>query len=77
MNDPELIDKLIEDIPEVASVQEVAELLRVREVSISKWIRQGHLKAFRAGKRVVRIPKAQLREFLITADSMEDTTEKD
>ena len=77
MNDPELVDKLIEDIPELASVQEVAELLRVREVSISKWIRQGHLKALRAGKRVVRIPKDQLRDFLIAADNMEDINEKD
>lgn len=75
MNDPDLIDEMLRDFPELGSTQEVADLMRVRIVTVNKWIRNGHLKALRAGRRVHRVPKAQLREFLINADSIDENTQ--
>ena len=72
MNDPDLIDEMLRDFPELGSTQEVADVMRVRIVTVNKWIRNGHLKAIRAGRRVQRVPKAQLREFLLSADSMDE-----
>ncbi|GAA1150493.1 excisionase family DNA binding protein [Nesterenkonia lutea] len=72
MNDPKLIDELLKDFPDLATPQEVGDLLRVGMVTINKWIRAGHIPAIRAGLRVNRIPKKQLRDFLLNADEMKD-----
>lgn len=72
MNDPRLIDELLEGFPDLATPQEVGDLLRVGIVTINKWMRSGHIPSIRAGLRVNRIPKKELREFLLNADEMKD-----
>lgn len=72
MNDPKLIDDLLEGFPDLATPQEVGDLLRVGIVTINKWMRSGHIPSIRAGLRVNRIPKKELREFLLNADEMKD-----
>ena len=69
MNDPRLIDDLLEGFPELATPQEVGDLLRLGIVTINKWLRSGQLPVIRAGRRVNRIPKKELREFLLNADT--------
>lgn len=72
MNDPRLIDDLLEGFPELATPQEVGDLLRLGIVTINKWLRSGQLPVIRAGRRVNRIPKKELREFLLNADTLID-----
>ncbi|WP_106124195.1 helix-turn-helix domain-containing protein [Nesterenkonia sandarakina] len=72
VNDPRLIDDLLEGFPDLATPQEVGDLLRVGIVTINKWMRSGHIPSIRAGLRVNRIPKKELREFLLNADEMKD-----
>lgn len=72
MNDPRLIDELLEGFPELATPQEVGDLLRLGIVTINKWLRSGQLPVIRAGRRVNRIPKKELREFLLNADTLID-----
>ncbi|MBO0596758.1 helix-turn-helix domain-containing protein [Nesterenkonia sp. E16_7] len=72
MNDPESIDLLLEDFPDLAHPKEVADLLRVRLNTVNQWIREGRLLSINAGRRVNRIMKPKLREFLLHADEMQD-----
>lgn len=75
MNDPKSIDELLEDFPDLAQPKEVADLLRVRLNTVNVWIREGRLSSINAGRRVNRIMKPRLREFLLHADEMQDTGE--
>lgn len=75
MNDPKSIDELLEDFPDLAQPKEVADLLRVRLNTVNVWIREGRLSSINAGRRVNRIMKPRLREFLLHADEMQDTDE--
>lgn len=75
MNDPEAVDILLADVENLSTPDEVASLLRVTPVTVNKWIRQGDLKAFTIGRRVNRIPKEGLRDFLLHADAVEGTVE--
>jgi excisionase family DNA binding protein len=45
------------------TTSEVAERLSVSERTVFRWLEQGHLKAFRAG-RVLRISEASVEVFL-------------
>lgn len=45
------------------TVQEVAERLKVSENTVRRWIREGELKALKAGKSY-RITEEQLQKFL-------------
>jgi excisionase family DNA binding protein len=45
------------------TTSEVADRLSVSERTVFRWLEQGHLKAFRAG-RVLRISEASLEVFL-------------
>lgn len=73
MNDPDSIDELLEDFPDLAHPKEVADLLRVRLNTVNVWIREGRLSSINAGRRVNRIMKPKLREFLLHADELPDT----
>lgn len=75
MNDPDSIDMLLEDFPELSHPKEVADLLRVRLNTVNQWIREGRLLSINAGRRVNRILKPKLREFLLHADELQDTDE--
>jgi excisionase family DNA binding protein len=46
--------------PEWMTIREVAELLRVSEVTVSRWIKQGRLPAARVGPRALRIRRDDL-----------------
>ncbi|WP_300345601.1 helix-turn-helix domain-containing protein [Nesterenkonia sp.] len=70
MNDPDLVDALLQDVPELTNSQEIAALLRVETATVAKWIRAGELSGMKIGKRVTRVRKADLREFLLRADEM-------
>lgn len=68
MNDPSLVDRIIEDLPEIVTVDEIAEVLRVENPTVRRWIRDGHLHGIRLGQRLVRVYKDDLRAFLLKAD---------
>lgn len=48
----------------LVTVQEVAELCRVSEMTVYRWIRRDHLPAIRFPGRVIRIRESDLIEFL-------------
>lgn len=75
MNDPKSIDELLAEFPDLAHPQEVADLLRVRPQTVNQWIREERLSSINAGRRVNRIMKSKLREFLLHADEMQDGEE--
>lgn len=75
MNDPNSIDELLEDFPDLAQPKEVADLLRVRLQTVNQWIRDDRLLSINAGRRVNRIMKSRLREFLLHADEIQDDDE--
>ena len=70
MNDPRVVESIIEQSPELASSNEVAKLLRVEPATVTKWIRHGELQGIKIGKRTTRIRKEDLRSFLLSADEM-------
>lgn len=70
MNDPRVVESIIEQSPELASSNEVAKLLRVEPATVTKWIRYGELQGIKIGKRTTRIRKEDLRSFLLSADEM-------
>lgn len=51
------------DLPEAATVTEVAEALRLHPQTIRQMIRDGRLRAVRSG-RAVRIPTTEIARFL-------------
>ena len=77
MNDPESIDQLLADFPDLAHPKEVADLMRVRLNTVNLWIREGKLSSISAGRRVNRVMKSRLREFLLHADEMQDVDDTD
>lgn len=70
MNDPRVVESIIEQSPELASSNEVAKLLRVEPATVTKWIRHGELQGIKIGKCTTRIRKEDLRSFLLSADEM-------
>lgn len=70
VNDPTVVDAILEDCPELASSSEVAQLLRVEPGTVTKWIRHGELNGLKIGTRTTRVRKTDLREFLLRADEM-------
>lgn len=75
MNDPDSIDELLEDFPDLAQPKEVADLLRVRLQTVNQWVREERLLSINAGRRVNRIMKSRLRDFLLHADEIQDDDE--
>ena len=50
----------------------LSEKLHVAEKTIWRWIREGHLRAYRVG-RLLRIPNSALQEFLERGQTMQGT----
>lgn len=75
MNDPDAIDELLADQPEVLTLDEVRELLRVSNNTVLKWQREHHLKVIVLGERLRRVRKSDLRTFLIRADEIDEAEE--
>jgi excisionase family DNA binding protein len=44
--------------------EEVARLLRVKSVTVHSWLRTGKLKGHKVGRRLWRITRQQLEEFI-------------
>ena len=44
--------------------EDVAELLRVKTVTVHGWLRDGRLGGFRAGDKLWRVTRKQLQEFV-------------
>lgn len=72
MNDAATVDELLADLPEVLTLDEIATLLRVSPNTVLKWQREDGLKTLVLGERLRRVRKADLREFLIQADTAEE-----
>ncbi len=53
---------MIEDMEEYLTTQEVASLLKVKEITVRRWILRGWLPAIRFGK-VFRIKKIDLEKY--------------
>ena len=53
-----------ENLVEMMTIQEVADLLNVTYHTVFKWIQNGELHAVRVGRKVWRVPKPSYLEFL-------------
>jgi excisionase family DNA binding protein len=73
MNDPEAIDELLEDLPNLATTEELAELMRVKPQTVLKWTKDNGLKSITVGARVRRFRKADIRSFLVMGDEINDS----
>lgn len=73
MNDPAAIDALLEDLPEVLTMDEIADLLRVSTATVLRWQKDNGLRAIVLSERLRRVRKADLREFLVQADNIEES----
>lgn len=52
--------------------EEIADLLRVKPVTVHLWLRNGKLKGFKVGGKLWRSTRRQLQEFLgVDLDSLE------
>jgi excisionase family DNA binding protein len=68
--------------PELLTKREVAELLRVSEVTVARWLKQGRLRAYRVGPRAIRVRREDVERLLTpiaeTSDvRMEEPSEPD
>ena len=72
MNDPELIDELLEGLPDLVTSEEIAKLMRVTPNTILKWTRDMGLRHIAVGSRLKRVRKSDLREILINSDQQQD-----
>ncbi len=53
-----------ENLPEMMTIQEVANQLKVTYHTVFKWIQHGELHAVRVGRKVWRVPRASYLDFL-------------
>jgi excisionase family DNA binding protein len=58
---------------ELLTIREAAEVLRVSEVTISRWIKQGRLPALRVGPRAIRIRRDDLDKVVTPAPESADS----
>ena len=72
MNDPEAVEDLIADLPEWATTEEIADVMRVQAQTVLKWNREDGLKSVSIGSRVRRYRKKDVRDFLLRSDETAD-----
>lgn len=72
MNDPDLVDELLDEQPALMKTTEVSKLLRVTSKTVFKWIRESKLKSLSLGPRTTLIRKEDLRSFLLHSDELDD-----
>lgn len=72
MNDKTAVDALLQDLPEVLTVAEVAELMRVDASTVGQWAKDYGLTVITIGPRTRRIRLEDLREFLLHSDEHHD-----
>lgn len=49
---------------ELYTVKEVADKLRVKPVTVYKWIREGKLQAYKLSKKVIRVSEIEIERLL-------------
>ena len=69
--EPRMANPLPDDL---LTVPETAELLKVSAVTVSRWLKQGRLPAYRVGPRAVRIRRADVDELLVPATTDQAAT---
>lgn len=72
MNNPEAIDDLLADLPNLATTEEIAELMRVKPQTVLKWTKDNGLNSITVGARVRRFRKKDLRDFFLNSDEIAD-----
>lgn len=72
MNDPVAVDALLADLPELLTVDEIAELFRVSNSTVLRWQPEG-LKMLTISERVRRVRKSDLRAFLLRDGNPEES----
>lgn len=72
MNDPDVIDELIRDLPDLITTEELADALRVKPVTVLKWGKDLGLKSIAIGARIRRYRKNDVRAFLIAGDEISE-----
>lgn len=72
MNDPEAVEDLIAQLPEWATTEEIADIMRVKAQTVLKWNREYGLKSVSIGSRVRRYRKKDVRDFLLNSDEAAD-----
>lgn len=72
MNDPDAVNDLIADLPEWATTEEIADVMRVKPQTVLKWNKDYGLKSVSVGSRVRRYRKKDVRDFLLTSDEESD-----
>ncbi|MGO2070205.1 helix-turn-helix domain-containing protein [Glutamicibacter arilaitensis] len=72
MNDPEAVEDLISELPEWATTEEIADVMRVKAQTVLKWSRDYGLKSVSVGQRLRRYRKKDIREFLLRSDESAD-----
>ncbi|MEV4902893.1 helix-turn-helix domain-containing protein [Citricoccus sp. NPDC055426] len=72
MNDPKAVDSLLEGHPDLLTTDEVAELMRVSQNTVLRWINTMGLTVISVGPRLRRIQRSDLREWLLEADQLKD-----
>lgn len=72
MNDPEAVEDLISELPEWATTEEIADVMRVKAQTVLKWSRDYGLKSVSVGQRLRRYRKKDIREFLLRSDESSD-----
>lgn len=73
MNDAAAVDALLADMPEVLTMEEISDLLRVSTATVLRWTKDDGLKVLVLGERIRRIRKVDLHAFLVQADSIKET----
>lgn len=61
-----------QDRNDLLTIPEAADMLRVSAVTVSRWLKQGRLPAYRVGPRAVRIRRVDIDQVLAPAIATED-----
>ena len=72
MNDPDAVNDLIADLPEWATTEEIADVMRVKPQTVLKRNKDYGLKSVSVGSRVRRYRKKDVRDFLLKSDEESD-----
>ncbi|WP_246858694.1 helix-turn-helix domain-containing protein [Citricoccus sp. SGAir0253] len=72
MNDPKSVDSLLEGQPELLTTDEIAELMRVSQGTVLRWIKDQGLPVISVGPRLRRVQRGHFRDWLLQADEIKD-----
>lgn len=72
MNDPKVVDTLLEGQPELFTTDEICTLMRVSQGTVLRWMTDQKLPVITVGPRLRRVQLAHLRGWLLQADEIKD-----